>query len=86
MSKLYVTGEAIKVQAIIRSDTLDLDDEDQRPTIPIELAPKSFENFDDLSAHVDTDNSEIEVADGEYEFLENSDDRPTLDFSKPFAA
>lgn len=86
--KLYVTGEAIKVQAIIRSDAPDLDDEDQRPTIPIDLAPKSSEDFDDLSAHAnfDTENSEIEVADGEYELLENSDDRLTPDFSKPFAA
>ena len=85
--KLYVAGDGIKVQYIMNcASACDLDDEDQRPTIPIELAPKSFENFDDISAHVDTDNSEIEVADGEYEFLENSDDRPTLDFSKPFAA
>ena len=64
------------------------DDEDQRPTIPIDLAPKSSEDFDDLSAHAnfDTENSEIEVADGEYELLENSDDRLTPDFSQSFAA
>jgi hypothetical protein len=62
------------------------DDQDHRQTIPIDLAPKSSESYGELSTDFDADDSEIEVADDECELIENSDDRPTLDISEPFAA